>query len=412
MIPLKGMDMGRNVLICLFVLSLGLSTFVGLTGQSRAYGDSISGDASTVALGRLVLSDDFEDGKMASMWRLLNDDPNNAALAEVNGRLEYRSNSVSSGKFAGYVSSGWRLDATKDFSFRTSTYYDLKTLAGGWIGLGLGIDGENPRKYCVEMGIGCSNLLQAYQYNVYDEGMPADSGRVSRFKTTCTLYFSYTAENDTLYISDSGYGVENAWMTFPDLIQGRWEAESVYIYLGGHSEELQITAGHAYIDNLIVDKGVAAEAVLKPVYRFWSPVLGSHFYTMSESEKDYVLLTFPAAWAYEGIVFYAYPDGSDPTSRPVYRFWSEVYGKHFFTISEENKDVLISDYSDIWTYEGIAFYAYAEGKQPAWAQPVHRFWSAPLNAHFYTIDEYEKSYVLGLSDFWAYEGIAWYAVAP
>jgi len=133
---------------------------------------------------------------------------------------------------------------------------------------------------------------------------------------------------------------------------------------------------------------------------------------MSESEKDYLLLNLPNAWTYEGVVFYAYPDGSDPAAKPVYRFWSDAYARHFFTISEENKNSLVNDYSDIWTYEGIAFYAYPEGKQPAWTTPVYRFWSAPLNTHFYTLDEHEKAYVLGRNDFWAYEGVAWYAVAP
>ena len=96
----------------------------------------------------------------------------------------------------------------------------------------------------------------------------------------------------------------------------------------------------------------------------------------------------------------------------MYRFWSNTYSRHFFTISETNKNTLINDYGNIWTYEGIAFYAYADGTQPEWARPVHRFWSASLNSHFYTIDENEKNIVLGMGDTWTYEGVAWYAVAP
>ncbi|NLH43494.1 MAG: hypothetical protein GX448_16760 [Planctomycetes bacterium] len=45
---------------------------------------------------------------------------------------------------------------------------------------------------------------------------------------------------------------------------------------------------------------------MKPVFRFWSPVLSSHFYTMSESERDSLIQNRPDAWTYEGVAFYAY----------------------------------------------------------------------------------------------------------
>ena len=32
-----------------------------------------------------------------------------------------------------------------------------------------------------------------------------------------------------------------------------------------------------------------------------------HFYTITESEKNYVIATWPGTWTYEGPVFYAYP---------------------------------------------------------------------------------------------------------
>jgi hypothetical protein len=48
-------------------------------------------------------------------------------------------------------------------------------------------------------------------------------------------------------------------------------------------------------------------AALSPVYRFWSNTFLGHFYTISEYEKDYVIATWPDTWTYEGPVFYAYP---------------------------------------------------------------------------------------------------------
>jgi hypothetical protein len=42
----------------------------------------------------------------------------------------------------------------------------------------------------------------------------------------------------------------------------------------------------------------------------------------------------------------------------VYHFRSPQHAGHFYTISEQEKDKLINDYPpDVWTYEGIAWYA-------------------------------------------------------
>jgi hypothetical protein len=78
-------------------------------------------------------------------------------------------------------------------------------------------------------------------------------------------------------------------------------------------------------------KAGVAEAV--PVYRFWSPVLGSHFYTLEEAEKARLLSQDPPAWTYEGIAFRALPSGTADGSRPVYRFWSAQLHSYFYTVT-------------------------------------------------------------------------------
>ena len=113
-----------------------------------------------------------------------------------------------------------------------------------------------------------------------------------------------------------------------------------------------------------------------PVYRFWSAIYSRHFYTTSESEKQNLIDNFASVWTYEGIAYYALPDGKEPGSLPVYRFWSPSASAHFYTISEAEKDMLIRDFPNVWTFEGMAFYAYPEGAQPAGTSPVYRFWSA------------------------------------
>jgi uncharacterized delta-60 repeat protein len=144
-----------------------------------------------------------------------------------------------------------------------------------------------------------------------------------------------------------------------------------------------------------------------PVYRFWSDQYLQHFYTISETEKSYVMATWPNIWRYEGPVFCAFTSEMPGTS-PVYRFWSDKYSQHFYTISETERDYVIATWPGIWRYEGPVFYAFsyfAEG-----TSPVDRFWSDIFLGHFYTISETEKIYVLATwPDVWLYEGTVFYA---
>ncbi len=94
-----------------------------------------------------------------------------------------------------------------------------------------------------------------------------------------------------------------------------------------------------------------------PVYRFWSGT--AHFYTIDEEEKDKIINQYSHVWTFEGIVFYAYPEGAEPPEcKAVYRFYNATTGTHFFTIDEKEADKAISQYKDVYTYEGVAFYAY------------------------------------------------------
>jgi hypothetical protein len=150
-----------------------------------------------------------------------------------------------------------------------------------------------------------------------------------------------------------------------------------------------------------------------PVHRFWSPVLSSHFYTIKEGEKQKIIDNYPTVWTYEGVAYRALAEEGTPDTLPVYRFWSPVLNGHFYTISEAEKAKIVAQYPDVWTFEGIAFYAFPPGQQPEGTHPVYRFWSDVLSHHFYTIDEAEKQLVIDTyPDVWTYEGVAWYAYAP
>ena len=148
---------------------------------------------------------------------------------------------------------------------------------------------------------------------------------------------------------------------------------------------------------------------LTPVYRFRSHTSGKYFYTRDEVEKDRLINEFSHVWTFEGIAYYAYVYAAGPSLAPIHRFWSDSLESHFYTIDPTEKDWLIANYSAVWTYEEPAFYAYPAGSQPPTAKPVYRFWSDSLG-HFYTIDEAEKQqYMDMLTGMWIYEGIVWYA---
>ncbi len=161
-----------------------------------------------------------------------------------------------------------------------------------------------------------------------------------------------------------------------------------------------------------IDVGAYESSALVPVYRFWSSTTGKHFYTISEAEKDKLVSQYANVWTFEGPAYYAYNRASDSNLLPVYRFWSDKLGSHFYTIKEKEKDKLINQYADTWKFEGAKFYAYPAGQQPAGTKPVYRFWSDKLGGHFYTIKEKEKDKLINqYADTWAFEGVAWYAYA-
>ena len=95
------------------------------------------------------------------------------------------------------------------------------------------------------------------------------------------------------------------------------------------------------------------------VYRFWSDKNQHHFYTINASERDTVINNYDDfIWRFEGQAFCAY-DQPIEGAIPVYRFWSDKNQTHFYTISLSERDYVINNYDDfVWRFEGIAYYAF------------------------------------------------------
>lgn len=151
----------------------------------------------------------------------------------------------------------------------------------------------------------------------------------------------------------------------------------------------------------------ASPAKKNLVYRFWSDVYKSHFYTIDEAEKDSVISGYlPKEWRFEYVAYGAFSDTSVAGSIPLYRFYSQVYGGHFYTVDVNEKNSLQTNpTSSNWKYEGVAYAVYPENtSQPS--DMVFRFWSPNNRHHFYTSSVSEKNYIQANYPIqeWTYEG--------
>jgi alpha-tubulin suppressor-like RCC1 family protein len=374
-------------------LAAGLYYSVALTGETVAPS----------------ITDNFDDNKQGTLWKLYADDSANCWLEEANRRLELRATGKTPATPAYYVSNGWRIDPTNGFSVKVDFYWGLRTDLKGWLTLGLAPDIDNLRNDHVEFRPGSTDSYPHLWYEAVNGGRTqTDYGY--RSDTSGVLYVSYDAQADELYLSTTGYGADHAWRVVTGLVRGSWAGRPLWLYLGGGSEGPQIRSGDAYLDNFAVETGGVAMPPLSHVDRFWSPVLRRHFYTIDPRERDKLIKEYPKTWTYEGPVFQAAATPDAAGLAPVYRLWSPQGQDHFYTISVAEKDMLLAKYPKIWQLEGVAFYAYPEGAQPAASQPVFRFWHRVDNAHFYTIDPVERDRLLKeYAQVYTFEGVAFYA---
>ncbi len=151
-----------------------------------------------------------------------------------------------------------------------------------------------------------------------------------------------------------------------------------------------------------------------PIYRFWSNDLEAHFYTQSDSDRDVLLNDFQmsSVWGYEGAQMLAgkYNNNSQEceVGTPAYRFWSDLYQTHFYAESLEIKEFVEETWPEAWSYENVSFCVHLE--QEPGSMPVYRFWSESLGRHFYTISESDKTAIqTNWPEVWAFESVVFYA---
>jgi hypothetical protein len=114
---------------------------------------------------------------------------------------------------------------------------------------------------------------------------------------------------------------------------------------------------------------------IAPLYRYWNPDIGDHFYTTNWSE----LRWGANGWNFEQQQGWLYDDAfANCGAVGLHRYWNPSIGDHFYT----------TDYNELrgggqgWQYEGIAGYCFPNPRNRT--LPLFRYWNSGIGDHFYT----------------------------
>jgi len=218
---------------------------------------------------------------------------------------------------------------------------------------------------------------------------------------------------DTYTVADGSYSIDGLYPGWYDVGFDPFERNQ------SHDPDYPevMLASMAYAPEGSVLSGVDAhlEAIVPPppppppvpkvsIHRFYNVKNGSHFYTPSEAERDMVISRFSTVYQYEGV---AYTINPVTNQQPLYRFYNRNNGSHFYTASAAEADAVMAKWSNIFTYDGPT-YGVTSTNVPG-ATPVHRFYNKNNGSHFYTASDVEAARVKKL--YWrvfTYEGAAFW----
>ena len=190
--------------------------------------------------------------------------------------------------------------------------------------------------------------------------------------------------------------------------------QAVAAYMG-ESEVLQWYFAHTVLGLVTFDFDESGERALEQnaVHRFYNVETGAYFFTAFLEEVNNIIANLPS-WVYQGPVFRV-QYGQTAENLPVYRFYNTHAGAHFYTMNEQEKESVIANLSDVYKYEGIAFFAspnqvVGQEGQPSY-YPIWRCYIPKTGSHYFTGSEEEVKYIQEHVDpsLIYVEGIAWYS---
>jgi hypothetical protein len=198
-----------------------------------------------------------------------------------------------------------------------------------------------------------------------------------------------------------------------EVLDQLWDDRQVYIFMNIDSvvdmvgQRVTLEYSTLTVNYSVTGKGTPSRL---SVHRFWSEALSTYFYTANETEKENLIKDTAGGWVYQGVEYRALPAEFEPDSAPVYCFWSDVFKTHLYTIDPAMRDTINEKFSSVWTDRGEAFWAFPPDVEVTGTIPVYRFRSDSIRRYFYTLNEAQRDQIiLDHSDVWTYEGIAWHA---
>ena len=133
---------------------------------------------------------------------------------------------------------------------------------------------------------------------------------------------------------------------------------------------------------------------LVPLYRYWNETVGDHFYTIDRDDTGYAFY----GYQFEQIEGYV-RSRPDDNFIPMYRYWNGSLGDHFYTTVRDDDTYALYGYA----YEKIE--AYVKQNANNGYIPLNRYWNDSIFDHFYTVDRNDE----GLSFYgYIYESIEGY----
>lgn len=134
----------------------------------------------------------------------------------------------------------------------------------------------------------------------------------------------------------------------------------------GYRDESSGRAGFAVLDNLV--------ASATAIHRMYNPNNGRHYYTVSDYERD-VLVS--VGWRYEKDEGFMYTSQATGTSE-IFRLYNHNSGVHLYTDNAAAKDAILQTYPGIWVKHDSLGYAFSFSgsttaqavSAPATAEPI------------------------------------------
>lgn len=124
--------------------------------------------------------------------------------------------------------------------------------------------------------------------------------------------------------------------------------------------QFENAVNHGYNDETSGRSGFSilptAENGAIPLFRLYNFQTGRHYYTVSEGERDYLVSLIPTnhpqygtvGWRYEGVEGYMYSETATGGTVLIYRLYNMLSGAHLFTESVGTRNVILASFPGIW----------------------------------------------------------------